>query len=51
MLRSGSIAILASVILGVAVGLGAYTFIYAKGYSYLTDNPALTIPPRAPTAT
>ena len=29
-----------SVILGVAVGLGAYTFIYAKGFSYLTNNPS-----------
>jgi len=24
----------------MVIGLGAYTFIYAKGYSYLTDNPA-----------
>lgn len=24
----------------MAVGLGAYTFIYAKGYSYLTNDPA-----------
>jgi len=27
-------------ILGVAIGVGAYTFIYAKGASYLTNNPA-----------
>jgi len=41
MQRSGSITILlASVIIGIAIGLGAYTFIYAKGYSYLTNNPA-----------
>jgi hypothetical protein len=33
MLRSVSITLFASVILGVAIGLGAYTFIYAKGYS------------------
>ena len=25
---------------GVAVGLGAYTLVYARGYSYLTDDPA-----------
>jgi cytochrome c nitrite reductase small subunit len=25
--------------LGIAAGVGAYTFIYAKGYSYLTNNP------------
>jgi cytochrome c nitrite reductase small subunit len=26
--------------LGLAVGIGSYTFIYAKGYSYLSNNPA-----------
>lgn len=26
--------------LGTAVGLGLYTFVYAKGYSYLLDDPA-----------
>ncbi|MBL9126474.1 MAG: cytochrome c nitrite reductase small subunit [Verrucomicrobiales bacterium] len=26
--------------LGVTVGVGAYTFVYAKGWSYLTNNPA-----------
>lgn len=26
--------------LGAAVGLGLYTFVYAKGYSYLLDDPA-----------
>ncbi len=26
--------------LGVIVGIGGYTFIYAKGYSYLTNDPA-----------
>lgn len=25
--------------IGVAVAVGAYTFIYARGYSYLTDDP------------
>lgn len=25
---------------GLVVGIGGYTFIYAKGYSYLTDDPA-----------
>lgn len=28
------------VTLGAAVGLGFYTFVYAKGASYLTNNPA-----------
>src|SRR5207237_9575422 len=34
---------LASVVLGAlfgaAVGIGAYTFVYARGYSYLIDDP------------
>ena len=33
-------AILSMTLLGVALGLGSYTFAYAKGWSYLTDNPA-----------
>jgi cytochrome c nitrite reductase small subunit len=28
------------VLMGSAMGLGLYTFIYAKGYSYLTNDPA-----------
>lgn len=32
--------IAAAVIGGLAIGLGSYTFVYAKGYSYLTDSPA-----------
>jgi cytochrome c nitrite reductase small subunit len=27
-------------LIGMAVGVGVYTFVYAKGYSYLTNNPA-----------
>jgi cytochrome c nitrite reductase small subunit len=27
------------VALGAAIGIGGYTFIYAKGYSYLTNDP------------
>jgi len=27
------------VMIGVALGTGAYTFLYARGYSYLTDDP------------
>ena len=30
----------ATTLVGVALGLGLYTFVYAKGYSYLTDDPA-----------
>jgi cytochrome c nitrite reductase small subunit len=29
-----------AIAIGGAVGLGAYTFLYAKGISYLTNNPA-----------
>jgi cytochrome c nitrite reductase small subunit len=32
--------ILFSVFAGILVGVGAYTFIYAKGGSYFTSNPA-----------
>jgi cytochrome c nitrite reductase small subunit len=31
--------LLAAAIAGIAIGLGSYTFIYAKGYSYLTNDP------------
>jgi cytochrome c nitrite reductase small subunit len=31
--------IYAAVVVGVLTGLGAYTFVYAKGYSYLTNDP------------
>jgi hypothetical protein len=32
--------LLIGVALGLLIGLGGYTFIYSKGYSYLTNNPA-----------
>ena len=31
--------LLAAVLVGVLIGIGAYTFVYAKGYSYLTNDP------------
>jgi cytochrome c nitrite reductase small subunit len=34
------LAIAASLAIGVAIGIGAYTFVYAKGASYLTNDPA-----------
>jgi cytochrome c nitrite reductase small subunit len=37
---SNVVALLLSVAIGGAAGLGAYTFMYAKGASYLTNNPA-----------
>lgn len=32
--------VLAGVTVGLAAGLAAYTFVYARGYSYLLDDPA-----------
>jgi cytochrome c nitrite reductase small subunit len=29
-----------AILLGVLIALGAYTFVYAKGYSYVTNDPA-----------
>ena len=37
MLRSGLLALAA--LLGIAAGVGAYTFVYAKGAAYLTSDP------------
>jgi cytochrome c nitrite reductase small subunit len=34
------LAVVAAAAAGVASGVGAYTFIYAEGASYLTDDPA-----------
>lgn len=31
---------LAAILIGAAVGIGSFTFVYAKGASYLTDDPA-----------
>ena len=32
--------LIAAVLIGTSLGVGAYTFVYARGYSYLTNNPA-----------
>lgn len=40
-LRLPAIALLTvAVLFGIAAGLGGYTFVYARGSSYLTDDPA-----------
>ena len=40
-MKTGTVApILTLVMLGALLGLGAYTFVYAKGWSYLTNDPA-----------
>jgi cytochrome c nitrite reductase small subunit len=39
MRRSAAAAILILALGGACLGLGGYTFVYAKGYSYLTNDP------------
>lgn len=39
-MRATSLALLTACAIGVAAGLGGYTFVYAKGSSYLTNDPA-----------
>ena len=34
------VTLAAAILAGAALGLGSYTFIYAKGYSYVTNDPA-----------
>ena len=34
------IALATALVIGVSVGVGAYTFVYARGASYLTNDPA-----------
>ena len=33
-------AIILGILLGLGLGIGGYTFLYAQGWSYLIDNPA-----------
>jgi cytochrome c nitrite reductase small subunit len=33
-------SIMIGMVVGMVIGLGGYTFLYARGASYLTDNPA-----------
>lgn len=40
MTRTRWLLVLTAVLVGSAAGVGAYTFVYAKGYSYLTNDPA-----------
>jgi cytochrome c nitrite reductase small subunit len=36
----GTATIVAAVVIGITAGVGAFTFGYAKGYSYLVNDPA-----------
>jgi len=42
-MRLGPALVVAAILLGVALGLGAYTFVFARGYSYLTNDPAACV--------
>ncbi len=39
-MRSTTATLMLVVVLGLALGVGGYTFVYARGASYLTDDPA-----------
>lgn len=43
MSRPGYLLLGLAVVLGVLVGVGSYTFVYARGYSYLSDDPAACV--------
>jgi cytochrome c nitrite reductase small subunit len=36
----GRLALLASALTGVMIGLGLFTFVYAQGFAYLSNDPA-----------
>ena len=39
-MRRPSALVIAAIVGGIAIGLASYTFVYAKGYSYITNDPA-----------
>ena len=39
-MRPAGVVGVASILAGLALGIGAYTLVYAKGYSYMTNDPA-----------
>jgi cytochrome c nitrite reductase small subunit len=39
-MREQWLILAAAVLVGLVVGIGSYTFVYARGYSYLTNDPA-----------
>lgn len=43
MSRAGLVAIVVAAVAGIAVGIGGYTFVYARGASYLTNDPAACV--------
>ncbi len=39
-LRLATAGTILAILIGLAAGVGGYTFVYARGYSYLTNDPA-----------
>ena len=39
MIKAHRVAVVAAALAGAAFGLGGYTFLYARGWSYLTNDP------------
>lgn len=39
-MRASPIVMVVAVCIGLLIGIGSYTFVYARGYSYLTNDPA-----------
>lgn len=39
-MRANIAVTLLAICLGITIGVGAYTFIYARGYSYVSNNPS-----------
>jgi cytochrome c nitrite reductase small subunit len=39
-MRAMSLKLVLATLAGVALGVGSYAFVYAKGYSYLSNNPS-----------
>jgi cytochrome c nitrite reductase small subunit len=39
-MRAGPVVAVVAVSLGLLLGIGGYTFVYARGYAYLTNDPA-----------
>jgi cytochrome c nitrite reductase small subunit len=37
--RTAKLAVLFACLLGIPAGIGAFTFVYAKGFSYLSPDP------------
>lgn len=41
--RKGRLLIVAAALIGVPAGVGAFTFVYAKGFSYLSSDPSACV--------